>query len=73
MAQNSITPIQGTGEHGIADRTAASHHDGRADQATKSLIIPVVDTSTKEVLQQWPPEYLLQIAAAAQKLTRDSG
>ena len=43
------------------------------DQATKSPVIQVVDTTTKEVLQQWPPEYLLQIAADAQKLTRDSG
>ena len=52
--------------------------DGRevtfsVDQATKRPVIRVVDTSTKEVLQQWPPEYLLQIAADAQKLTRDSG
>jgi uncharacterized FlaG/YvyC family protein len=43
------------------------------DQATKRPIIQVVDTSTKEVIQQWPPEYLLQIAADAQKLARDSG
>jgi len=52
--------------------------DGRevtfsVDQATKRPVIKVVDTSTKEVLQQWPPEYLLQLAADAQKLTRDSG
>jgi flagellar protein FlaG len=43
------------------------------DQATKHPVIKVVDTSTKEVIQQWPPEYLLQLAADAQKLTRDSG
>jgi hypothetical protein len=52
--------------------------DGRevtvsVDQETKRPVIQVVDTSTKEVLQQWPPEYLLQIAADTQKLTRDSG
>jgi flagellar protein FlaG len=52
--------------------------DGRevtfsVDQATKRPVIKVVDTSTKEVLQQWPPEYLLQLAADAEKLTRDSG
>jgi flagellar protein FlaG len=52
--------------------------DGRevtfsVDQATKRPVIQVVDTSTKEVLQQWPPEYLLQIAADAQKLTGDLG
>lgn len=43
------------------------------DQATKRPVIRIVDTSTKEVLQQWPPEYALQLAAATNKLTRDSG
>ncbi len=43
------------------------------DQATKRPVVKVVDTLTKEVLEQWPPEYLLQIAADANKLTRDSG
>ncbi len=43
------------------------------DQATKRPIIRVVDTSTKEVIQQLPPEYVLQIAAEVDKLTRDSG
>jgi uncharacterized FlaG/YvyC family protein len=52
--------------------------DGRevtfsVDQATKHPVIKVVDTLTKEVLHQWPPEYLLQLAAEAQKSTRDSG
>ncbi len=52
--------------------------DGRevtfsVDQATKRPVVQVIDTSTKEVLQQCPPEYLLQIAADAEKLTRDSG
>ena len=43
------------------------------DQATKRPVIRVVDSTTKEVIQQLPPEYLLQIAAEADKLTRDSG
>lgn len=43
------------------------------DQATKRPVVKVVDTLTKEVIQQWPPEYLLQIAADAKKLTRNSG
>jgi uncharacterized FlaG/YvyC family protein len=52
--------------------------DGReltysVDQATKQPVIRVIDTSTREVLEQWPPEYLLQIAAESNKLTRDSG
>lgn len=43
------------------------------DQATKRPIVQVVDTTTREVLQQWPPEYMLQLAAEAKQLTRDSG
>lgn len=43
------------------------------DQATKRPVVKVVDTFTKEVIHQWPPEYLLQLAADTKKLTRDSG
>jgi uncharacterized FlaG/YvyC family protein len=43
------------------------------DQATRRPVVKVVDTATNEVLQQWPPEYLLQLAADSKKLTRDSG
>jgi uncharacterized FlaG/YvyC family protein len=43
------------------------------DQATKIPVIKVVDTSTKEVIQQWPAEYVLQLAAETRQLTRDSG
>ena len=37
------------------------------DRQTQSPIIRVVDIQTKEVLQQWPPEYLLQLAADLKK------
>jgi uncharacterized FlaG/YvyC family protein len=43
------------------------------DQATKVPIVKVIDTASNEVIEQWPPEYLLQFAAEAEKLTRDSG
>jgi len=43
------------------------------DQATRLAVVKVVDTSTNEVLEQWPPEYLLQIAAETKNLMRDSG
>ncbi len=33
------------------------------DRATKAPVIKVIDTATKEVISQWPPEYLLEIAA----------
>ncbi len=32
------------------------------DRATKRPIVQVVDTSTKEVINQWPPEYALRLA-----------
>ncbi len=43
------------------------------DQATRLAVVKVVDTSTNEVLEQWPPEYLLQMAAETKNRTRDSG
>lgn len=43
------------------------------DQATKVPIVKVIDTASNKVLDQWPPEYLLQFAAEAERLTRDSG
>ena len=33
------------------------------DPATKSPVIKVIDTDTKEVISQWPSAYLLEIAA----------
>jgi uncharacterized FlaG/YvyC family protein len=32
------------------------------DRATRRPIVQVVDTSTKEVINQWPPEYALRLA-----------
>lgn len=43
------------------------------DPASRLPVVKVVDTSTNEVVEQWPPEYLLELAADVQKLTRDSG
>ena len=43
------------------------------DQATRLPVVKVVDTSTNEVVEQWPPEYLLQLAADADKQTEYSG
>jgi uncharacterized FlaG/YvyC family protein len=43
------------------------------DQASRLPVVKVVDTSTNEVVDQWPPEYLLQLAADVKNLTRDSG
>jgi uncharacterized FlaG/YvyC family protein len=43
------------------------------DQATRRPVVKVVETSTNEVLQQWPSQYVLQLAADSQKSGRDSG
>jgi uncharacterized FlaG/YvyC family protein len=43
------------------------------DHVTKLPVIKIVDASTQKVIEQWPPEYLLQLAADANKLTRDTG
>jgi uncharacterized FlaG/YvyC family protein len=43
------------------------------DHTTRLPIVRVVDTSTNHIIEQWPPEYIIQLAADAKKLTRDSG
>jgi uncharacterized FlaG/YvyC family protein len=43
------------------------------DPATKQPVIKVIDTATKEVIRQMPPEYLLQLAAENTNGSRDSG
>jgi uncharacterized FlaG/YvyC family protein len=43
------------------------------DHATKKPVIKVIETATKEVISQWPPEYLLEIAAQNTNDKRDSG
>jgi uncharacterized FlaG/YvyC family protein len=43
------------------------------DRTTRLPVVRVVDTSTNHVIEQWPPEYLLRLAAETKKLTRDSG
>jgi uncharacterized FlaG/YvyC family protein len=50
--------------------------DGRevtfsVDRATRRPIVQVVDTSTKEVINQWPPEYALRLAQSNQTQTQD--
>jgi uncharacterized FlaG/YvyC family protein len=43
------------------------------DPATKQPVTKVIDTATKEVINQWPPDYLLQLAAENTKDSQDSG
>ena len=43
------------------------------DPATKQPVVKVIDTATKEIIRQLPPEYLLQIAGDDANDGRDSG
>jgi flagellar protein FlaG len=87
-APDRSTPASSTTEKRALNRSASAAvqtvnaagyaGDGRevtfsVDQATRQPVIKVIDTSTKEVLHQWPLEYLLQLAAETNKLTRHSG
>jgi flagellar protein FlaG len=43
------------------------------DRSTRLLVVKVVDTSTKEVISQWPPEYAIRLAESqAANKTGDS-
>ena len=42
------------------------------DRVTRLPVVKVVDVNTKEVLNQWPAEYVLQLAAGYAKDRRDS-
>jgi uncharacterized FlaG/YvyC family protein len=83
----SPTPVNPTVEERALNRSVAAGvqtlnnagyaGDGRevtysVDQATRRLIVKVVDTATREVVQQWPAEYMLRLAADIKQLTRDS-
>jgi uncharacterized FlaG/YvyC family protein len=37
------------------------------DRATRRPVVQVVDTSTREVINQWPPEYALRLAQTNDK------
>ena len=43
------------------------------DPSTHRPVIRVMDVNTNEVVDQWPPEYLLELAAEAKSSARDSG
>jgi uncharacterized FlaG/YvyC family protein len=40
------------------------------DAATREPVVKVIDSQTKEVINQWPPKYALALAAESQ--TKDS-
>jgi uncharacterized FlaG/YvyC family protein len=42
------------------------------DPASHRPVVRVLETDTKEVIDQWPTEYLLQMAAQADSSAKDS-
>jgi uncharacterized FlaG/YvyC family protein len=42
------------------------------DAATHQPVVKVIDSQTKEVIDQWPPKYLLDLAADNEIQTKDS-
>jgi uncharacterized FlaG/YvyC family protein len=43
------------------------------DRATRQPVIKVVDVNTKEIVSQWPAEYVLHLADGLKENARDSG
>jgi flagellar protein FlaG len=54
---NAVRQLNETGYAGEGREVTFS-----LDPATKAPVIKVIDSSTKEVIRQWPSQYLLQIA-----------
>jgi uncharacterized FlaG/YvyC family protein len=42
------------------------------DPDTRKPVVKVLDKDTRQVLQQWPAEYALQLAAEYERQLRDS-
>src|ERR1700723_3341789 len=83
-AQSTPAPADRTQTRAVAAGVRALNNAGYAgegrevtfsvDPTTKVSVIKVIDTATKEVIQQLPPEYLLQLAAEIDgHKGRDSG
>ena len=71
--QQNISTEQAAFNRSVASAAVAVNQSGilgenrevtfSVDQSTHIPVVKVVDTDTKEVIDQWPPEYLLQMAA----------
>jgi uncharacterized FlaG/YvyC family protein len=82
-AQSSASPEERARNRSLAAAASAVNEagyagEGRAvlfsvDQTTRQPVIRIVDTGTNKVVEQWPPEYLLELAADTTRKMRDSG
>jgi uncharacterized FlaG/YvyC family protein len=80
--QNSISAGQAAFNRSVASAAGVVNSSGilgehrevtfAVDPASHHPVVRVIDTDTKEVVEQWPSEYLLQMAAQANPSTGDS-
>jgi uncharacterized FlaG/YvyC family protein len=83
QAQQNISTEQAAYNRSVASAAGAVNQSGilgdnrevtfSVDQSTHKPVIRVLDANTREVIDQWPPEYLLQMAAQTKLSERDSG
>ena len=74
-AQLSVTPEKAAFNRSVAAAASRVNQSGilgenrevtfLLDPASRQTVIRVMDTKTNEVITQWPPEYLLRMAADA--------
>ncbi len=55
---SAVSQLNDAGYAGAGREVAFS-----VDRATRLPVVKVIDSTTKEVIEQWPPEYLLAMAA----------
>jgi uncharacterized FlaG/YvyC family protein len=73
QGQPGISAEQAAFNRSVASAASAVNQSGilgenrevtfAVDQSTHKPVVRVLDADTKEVIDQWPPEYLLQMAA----------
>ena len=73
QGQQNISTEQAAYNRSVASAAGAVNQSGilgenrevtfSVDQSTHQPVVRVLDTNTKEVIEQWPTEYLLQMAA----------
>lgn len=64
---NAVRSLNETGFAGAGREIAFS-----IDRVTRLSVVKVVDVNSKEVVVQWPAEYVLQLAANLEKNVADS-
>lgn len=77
------TPVDRTLTRAVSEAVGKLNNAGYAgegrevtfsiDHSTKQPVIKVIDTATKEVITQMPPQYVLALADTSTNYERDSG